>query len=71
MEILVLKTNIELDDLPQLKRQFDTISTIQKWTIDLEDCDHILRIESTTDNILPIIIQKVEAIGLMCVDLES
>jgi hypothetical protein len=71
MEILVLKTNIELDDLPQLKRQFDKILAIQKWTIDFDDCDHILRVESTSDNILPLIIQNVEEVGRMCADLEN
>jgi hypothetical protein len=70
MEILVLKTNIELDDLPRLKQQLGKIPSIQKWTIDLDDCDHVLRIESPTENLLPCIIQEVSALGLLCVDLE-
>jgi hypothetical protein len=71
MEILVLKTNIESDDLPRLKQQLGKIPDIQKWTIDLDDCDHVLRIESPTENLLPYIVQEVEALGLLCVELES
>lgn len=70
MEILVLKTNIELHDLPKIKRQFDQLPTVQKWTIDFDDCDHILRIESLTQSVLPIIIKKISALGLICTDLE-
>ena len=70
MAILVLKTNIKLGDLPRLKLQFDKIQNIQKWTIDFDDCDHVLRIESLTENILPVIIKKVAALGLTCADLE-
>jgi hypothetical protein len=70
MEILVLKTNIEQSDLPRLKQQFDKLPTIRKWTIDFEDCDHVLRIESPIINTLPLIIKEVKALGLMCADLE-
>jgi hypothetical protein len=70
MEILVLKTNIEQSDLPRLKQQFDKLPTIQKWTIDLDDYDHVLRIESRIKNLLPVIINKVSALGLLCTDLE-
>jgi hypothetical protein len=70
MEILILKTNIELDDLPRLKQLFDKMPSIKKWTIDLDDCDHVLRIESPSENLLPSIIQEVNALGLLCVDLE-
>jgi hypothetical protein len=70
MEILVLKTNIELSDIPRLKQQFDRLPTIRKWTIDFDDCDHVLRIESHINNLLPVIINKVSALGLLCADLE-
>jgi hypothetical protein len=70
MEILVLKTNIEQSDLPRLKQQFDKLPTIRKWTIDFDDCDHVLRIESLAKNILPIIINEVSTLGLICTDLE-
>jgi hypothetical protein len=70
MEVIVLKTNIELSDLPRLKQQLDKLPTIQKWTVDFDDCDHILRIESQTEHILPVIVQRVKALGLICTELE-
>ena len=70
MEILVLKTNIETNDLSRIKQQFDQLPAIRKWTIDFDDCDHVLRIESLTENILPIVIEKVTALGLICTDLK-
>jgi hypothetical protein len=70
MEILVMKTNIEQSDLPRLKKQFDKLPTIKKWTIDFDDCDHVLRIESRIKNLLPVIMNKVSALGLLCTDLE-
>jgi hypothetical protein len=70
MEILVLKTNIEVQDLPRIKQRFDALTSIKKWTIDFDDCDRVLRIESPIENTLPVVISEVEALGLVCVDLE-
>jgi hypothetical protein len=70
MEILVLKTNIEKEDLPRIKQRLDALPSIQKWTIDFEDCDRVLRIESPFENTLPVVISEVDALGLVCVDLE-
>jgi hypothetical protein len=70
MEIFVLKTNIKREDLSRIKQTLDTLPSIKKWTIDFEDCDHVLRIESTSENILAIVISEVEALGLVCMDLE-
>jgi hypothetical protein len=70
MEILVLKTNIEVQDLPRIKQRFDALTSIKKWTIDFDDCDRVLRIESPTENTLPVVISEVEALGLVCADLE-
>lgn len=70
MKILVFKTNIESTDLPRIKQTFDALPAIQKWTIDFEDCDRVLRIESPSENLLPLVISEVGALGLMCMDLE-
>jgi hypothetical protein len=70
MEILVLKTNIEVQDLPRIKQRFDALSAIQKWTIDFDDCDRVLRIESPIENTLPVVISEVKALGLVCMDLD-
>jgi hypothetical protein len=34
------------------------------------DCDRVLRIESPIENTLPVVISEVEALGLVCADLE-
>jgi hypothetical protein len=70
MEILVLKTNIEVQDLPRIKQRFEAMTSIKKWTIDFDDCDRVLRIESPIENTLPMVISEVEALGLVCADLE-
>jgi hypothetical protein len=69
MQTLVLKTNIELRDLPFIKQKFDALLLIDKWTIDFEDHEHILRIESHFDNLLPIVISQVKSLGLECAEL--
>lgn len=69
MEIFILKTNIERADLLRLKQQFDQMPNIQKWTIDFDDCDRVLRIESSKKDMLPIIIQSVRDLDLVCLNL--
>jgi hypothetical protein len=71
MEILVFKTNIESKDLPRIKQTFDALPSIKKWTIDFDDCDRVLRVESPSENTLPLVINEVRALGLMCMDLED
>ena len=70
MEIFVFKTNIEFADLPRIKQTFDALPSIKKWTIDFDDCDRILRIESPSENTLPLVINEVGALGLICKDLD-
>jgi hypothetical protein len=70
MEILVLKTNIEVQDLPRIKQRFDALTSIKKWTVDFDDCDRVLRIESPIENTLLVVISEVKALGLVCADLE-
>ncbi len=57
--ILIFKTNI--NTLAQVKLADNILSAkeeIQKWNIDLEDCDKVLRIESSsleTQNVIDIL----------------
>jgi hypothetical protein len=69
METLIFKTNIEMQDLPRIKQRFDALTSIKKWSIDFEDCDRVLRIESPVENTLPVVISEVESMGLVCIDL--
>ena len=48
-DILLFKTNISCDaDKQLLHRLFDNNPDIQRWTIDMEDSDCVLRIVSRT-----------------------
>jgi hypothetical protein len=46
-QVIILKTDIQSEQMLQLLFPvFDNHSAIHKWTVDLEDCDKVLRIES-------------------------
>lgn len=45
MEILLFKTNVDKCELINLQAILNRINGIQ-WTIDLDDCDRVLRITS-------------------------
>ena len=46
MDILLFKTNVDKRDLPALQSAMNNIAGVKKWTIDLNDCDRVLRITS-------------------------
>lgn len=46
MDILLFKTNVDKHDLPVLQTAMSSIAGVKKWTIDLDDCDKVLRITS-------------------------
>ena len=46
MGILLFKTNVDKRDLPTLQTAMNSVDGIKKWTIDLDDCDKVLRITS-------------------------
>ncbi|NVK63885.1 MAG: hypothetical protein HWE22_04830 [Flavobacteriales bacterium] len=47
MEVLVLKTNVtSKQKAEQLRAVFDNHQSIEKWSVDIEDCDKVLRIEA-------------------------
>ena len=46
-EILVFKTNIKTDDDKQkVAKVLDALPQTNRWTVDCEDCDCVLRIEA-------------------------
>ncbi len=52
MEILVFKTNVpDQKHFPAFSPQLESLQGVKRWTIDLEDIDKVLRIES--DGISP------------------
>ncbi|CAG5074627.1 hypothetical protein DYBT9623_05314 [Dyadobacter sp. CECT 9623] len=45
--IHIFKTNVETKPaIERLKSYLDQMDALAQWNFDLEDCDHILRIES-------------------------
>jgi hypothetical protein len=52
MEVLVFKTNLQqADDVERVMSTMNDEQRILRWTVDREDCDKVLRVES--DHILP------------------
>jgi hypothetical protein len=47
MEVLVFKTNLQqADDVERVTTTMNEEQRILKWTVDREDCDKVLRVES-------------------------
>jgi hypothetical protein len=68
--ILIFKTNIQTEfDKLRIKNVLDASQKILKWNIDMEDCDHVLRIVS--DSLKPEqIISVLDYVGFECSELE-
>jgi hypothetical protein len=68
MAILIFKTNINKRLLKSTAQIFNTKESIERWTVDLEDKDKVLRIKST-DNNPHIIVDELAKIGIKCQEL--
>ena len=67
MEVLVFKTNIQNQRMKEcLLPLFNEHPVINDWSVDTEDCDKVLRIESKGNLPAIEIIQMVNAIGIAC-----
>jgi hypothetical protein len=71
MEVLVFKTNLtDNTRVKDIESYLDIHPNIQKWNVDLQDCDNILRIESNG-----VAVNEVEKIlfnaGYYCEELEG
>lgn len=71
IEVLVFKTNILVEDEVSLVKQFlCALSPILDCNVDLDDCDKVLRIESS--GITPHqIIDQVTMLGFHCEELQD
>lgn len=69
MDVLVFKTNISREeDVIKVKVRMKDEQRIRRWTVDREDCDKVLRIES--DALQPgEIIELVNQAGYACEEL--
>jgi hypothetical protein len=71
MEVLVFKTNLtDNTRVKDIESYLDVDPRIQRWNVDLQDCDNILRIESNG-----VAVTEVEKIlfnaGYYCEELEG
>ncbi len=68
-DVLIFRTNIETEhDLNRVATLLEAQPLILKWTVDREDIDHVLRIESTgADEV--VIRKSMEHAGFLCEDL--
>jgi hypothetical protein len=69
MNILIYKTNIRSEqDVKAIERALVKHECISRWSVDCDDIDHVLRIETTTENTsdIPLIITNA---GYLCEDL--
>ncbi|MEP1035055.1 hypothetical protein [Ekhidna sp.] len=69
LNVLILKSNIKTkNDVEKINQVFSQIKYIQRWTVDLDDWEHVLKIESsilTCENIAVIL----ERFGYQCSEL--
>lgn len=64
--IAIFKTSvINSEQAERIRPYLDQLHTIIAWNFDLEDCDNILRIESTT-NVSASVISILEEHGFLC-----
>jgi hypothetical protein len=67
--ILIFKTNIKTPgDLETVTDSLNQLPSVQDWSIDQDDIDYVLRIESTTDD-MDYIIRVINRIGFECEEL--
>ena len=68
-EILIFKTDIKTEaDKYNIGLILDAVADIRRWTVDCEDCDCVLRIE-TTESIVTQIQELVSSAGFICEEL--
>ena len=69
MEILVFKTNLRFNkDLSKINPLINSEKRIEKWNVDRDDRDKVLRIEA--NNLMPAeVIQLIETAGYKCEEL--
>ena len=71
-KVLVFKTSVENPhDLESIEPLLNSLmSTNERWSFDLEDCEHILRVEAVSIE-AGIIIECLTRVGFSCAELED
>jgi len=70
MKLLILKTDIRTKrQLNQVKPVFRKMKDISKWTIDMDDTDRVLRLETKIDYQEADMIELLQSQGINCEEL--
>lgn len=70
MNLLILKSNIRSKKgVANVSNVLDDHPHIDQWTVDLDDCDHVLRIKGSPQLNEEAIRQLIEPLGFYCEDL--
>jgi hypothetical protein len=71
-KVLVFKTSVEnYLDLKSIEPLMNSLmSETERWSFDLEDCEHILRVEAVSIE-AGIIIKSLARVGFSCSELED
>ncbi len=71
VQILVFITNLAHPDLVNdVRPHVQSLPGIQKWSVDMQDCDHVLRIEATA--LSPAIVEStLQSAGYYCREMEG
>ncbi len=69
MDIFIFRTSIHTaDDQLRVSQVFDNLLGVSKWTVDLDDCDRVLRVVCT--GLAPSHIEHgIRALGYECEEL--
>lgn len=69
MEILIYRTDIGADKIHFIRPILNANPQISKWSIDTEDIDNVLRIQSNNLHCTNDITSSIQQIGFLCEEL--
>ncbi|WP_436514678.1 hypothetical protein [Ekhidna sp. To15] len=70
MKLFILKTNIKSQlEVNKLKPVFQKYNQIARWTVDLDDIDRVLKVETKVDSEQSDLINLVRKQGIYCEEL--
>lgn len=72
MKLFILKTNIKSQlQINKLRPVFEKYEHIARWTVDLEDIDHVLKVETKIDTEKRAMIELIREQGIYCEELSD
>ena len=68
MNVYVFKNSIHSNDLTVVASVLNTVVAPERWNVDVEDCDNILRVESPF-GVGRLVCQALAGVGIRCTEL--